>query len=170
MAILPLIFLNIEKGMREGKFRYFLYLGGCIALAVGTAHLQFVYFSILGSIFYFIFKLILGIKNKERFNLIFRKLIFYGFAMIMGLGLSARCWLPQYIHASDISKRSYTVVEGKKEEGVGIQYGSSWSLHPEEVFSFLLPEFVNYDVKEKRFYWGRNPFKVNSEYFGSIIL
>jgi len=34
MAILPLIFLNIEKGMREGKFRYFLYLGGCIALAV----------------------------------------------------------------------------------------------------------------------------------------
>jgi len=88
----------------------------------------------------------------------------------MGLGLSARCWLPQYFHASNVSKRSHTVVEGKTEEGVGIETGSSWSLHPEEVFSFLLPEFVNYDVKEKRFYWGRNAFKINAEYFGSIIL
>ncbi len=166
MAILPLIFLNIEKGMREGKFRYFLYLGGCIALAVGTAHLQFVYFSILGSGLYFVFKLILGIKNKEKFNLILRKIILYGFALIMGLGLSARYWLPQYFHTSNVSKRAYTVVEGRTEEGVGIETGSSWSLHPEEIFSFLLPEFGNY----KEFYWGRNGFKINAEYFGSIIL
>ncbi len=166
IAILPLIFLNIEKGMNEGKFRYFLYLGGCIALAIGTAHLQFAYFSILASGFYFIFKLIIIIKNKENFKLIIRKILLYGFAVIIGLGLSARCFLPQYLNTSTVSKRAYTFVDGKKEEGVGINIGSSWSLHPEEIFSLLIPEFVNY----KEFYWGRNAFKINTEYFGSIII
>lgn len=166
MAILPLIFLNIEKGMNEGKFRYFLYLGGCIALAIGTAHLQFAYFSILASGFYFIFKLIIKIKNKENFKLIIRKILLYGFAIMIGFGLSARSFLPQYLHTSTVSKRAYTIVEGKKETGVGLQTGASWSLHPEEIMSLLIPEFGNY----KEFYWGRNPFKLNSEYFGSIII
>ena len=85
---MPLAFLNIEKGMREGQFRYFLYFGGCIALIIGTAHLQFAYFALLGSGLYFIFKLIIRIKSKERFGLILRKSLFYVFAVSLGLGIS----------------------------------------------------------------------------------
>ena len=166
LAILPLFFLNIEKGMRNGQFRYFLYLGGCFALAIGTAHLQFAYFAMLGSGLYFIFKLIIGIKNKEKFNLLLRKSLLYGFAILMGLGLSARVIIPPYLHASKHSKRAYTVVEDKKVKGTDLATSSSWAMHPEEIFSYLIPEFGNY----KEFYWGRNYFKINSEYFSSIIL
>jgi len=76
IAILPLIFLNIEKGMEDGKFRYFLYLGGCIALAICTAHLQYAYYSLLASGMYFVYKLIIGLKRKESIKLISKKLAF----------------------------------------------------------------------------------------------
>ncbi|MFC1558870.1 YfhO family protein [candidate division KSB1 bacterium] len=166
MAFLPLIFFNIEKGMKEGKFRYFLYLGGCIALAICTAHLQYAYFSLLASGLYFIFKLAIGLKNKEQVKSLFVKVVFYCFAVIIGFGLSARCFIPQYFHTSQQSKRAFTVEEGVKQEGVGIEYSASWSLHPEEIASYLLPEFGHFDD----YYWGRNIFKINTEYFGSIIL
>ena len=86
--------------------------------------------------------------------------------ILIGLGLSARCLIPPYLHASKHSKRAYSIVEGEKVKGVDLTYSSSWAMHPEEIFSYLLPEFGNY----KEFYWGRNYFKINSEYFGSIIL
>jgi hypothetical protein len=53
--------------------------------------------------------------------------------------------------------------------GRGFDYSASWSLHAEEVVSFLIPEFSGTDVQSET-YWGKNPFKHNSEYGGALVL
>ena len=40
----------------------------------------------------------------------------------------------------------------------------------EEIASLILPQFVNFDPDQQHRYWGRNPFKLNSEYFGIVPL
>ena len=65
--------------MREGKFRYFLYLGGCNALAICTAHLQYAYYMLIASGLYFVFKLAVGFKDKEQLRSLLRKVVLYCF-------------------------------------------------------------------------------------------
>src|SRR5690606_18054003 len=45
------------------------------------------------------------------------------------------------------------------------EHATSWSLHPEEVASLVVPEFGGTNDR----YWGRNPFKLNSEYPGIAL-
>jgi hypothetical protein len=45
------------------------------------------------------------------------------------------------------------------------EYATSWSMHPEETASLLVPEFGG--INEN--YWGRNYFKLNSEYPGLTV-
>jgi hypothetical protein len=56
----------------------------------------------------------------------------------------------------------------------GYAYSTSWSLHPEEAFSLIIPEFVGANLQTEegpvQTYWGRNPFKLNHEYGGLIPL
>ena len=60
------------------------------------------------------------------------------------------------------------------EETRGYAYSASWSLHPEEAVSLVVPEFIganlSTDGRRINTYWGRNPFKLNHEYGGLIPL
>ena len=75
----------------------------------------------------------------------------------------------------------YTKTESKRaagEEGEGkspeeqLAFARSWSLHPEEIGSLLVPEFGGFDdmAGQRYQYWGRNGMKTNSEYFGILVL
>ena len=46
------------------------------------------------------------------------------------------------------------------------------TLHPEEIASLLIPEFVHFYKPETRqnLYWGRNALKLNTEYFGIAVI
>uniref|UniRef100_A0A7V3ZUK9 YfhO family protein n=1 Tax=candidate division WOR-3 bacterium TaxID=2052148 RepID=A0A7V3ZUK9_UNCW3 len=48
----------------------------------------------------------------------------------------------------------------------GYEFATSWSLPPEEIFDLLTPNFSG----GLDFYWGRNPFKLHSEYFGVLFI
>ena len=52
--------------------------------------------------------------------------------------------------------------------GRGFEYSASWSLHAEEALSLFIPEFSGTDVQSQT-YWGKNPFKHNSEYGGALV-
>jgi len=70
--------------------------------------------------------------------------------------------LPPYIYVNKYSPRA--------EGGRGYEYAVSWSAHPEELASFVVPEFCGYNTQEENTYWGRNPFKQNADYGGIIPL
>ncbi|MDP2960987.1 MAG: hypothetical protein Q8N71_06130, partial [candidate division Zixibacteria bacterium] len=59
----------------------------------------------------------------------------------------------------------------RAEGGKGYEYSTSWSFHPEELASQLVPEFVGINLQnEGDTYWGRNGFKINSDYAGIVPL
>jgi hypothetical protein len=69
--------------------------------------------------------------------------------------------LPMYRYLREDSPRA--------GPGRGFEYSASWSLHAEEVVSLFVPEFSGTDVQSET-YWGKNPFKHNSEYGGALVL
>jgi hypothetical protein len=167
VALFPLMIFCVEKLFTEKKIRYVLYLGGVIAATVATAHLQFAYYALWGIGLYFLYKVVVLWLETRTVQSIFRVTVIFGFGVILGLVISARAYVPQYWHTATVSKRAITETSGKVEPGTAgtFEYAASWSLHPEETMSLILPQFSNF-----KNYWGRNAFKQNSEYFGFIPL
>jgi len=57
------------------------------------------------------------------------------------------------------------------EDRGGYEYAASWSMNLEEAVSEIVPEFCGDNIHTQgNFYWGRNPFKLNSEYIGLFAL
>jgi hypothetical protein len=70
------------------------------------------------------------------------------------------------------SQRVAKTTEAAAEQGYA--YSTSWSLHPEEAFALIVPEFIGANVSTRdaqvETYWGRNAFKLNHEYAGVLGL
>jgi len=142
IALLPLMFTCLEKAFATRKFRYFVYLGGVIAVVIGTAHLQYAYFSFWAVGFYFIYKVFSSFLEQKSYTRLLRNTALFILAVALGLMIAARGFAPQYMHTTTVSKRATT------EEGPGVtstfEYAASWPLNQEEAVSLLLPKFSNY--------------------------
>src|SRR3954471_24461770 len=81
-------------------------------------------------------------------------------AAVTALGVASVVLLPMYRYLREDSPRAGT--------GRGFEYSASWSLHAQEAVSLFIPEFSGTDVQSET-YWGKNPFKHNSEYGGALV-
>jgi hypothetical protein len=81
-------------------------------------------------------------------------------AVLTAAGVAAVVLLPMYRYLREDSPRA--------GPGRGFDYSASWSLHAEEAVSLFIPEFSGTDVQSQT-YWGKNPFKHNSEYGGALV-
>ena len=91
---------------------------------------------------------------------------------LLGLGIAAVQFFPAANYVTEDSRRIQTTREAAGE--ASREWSSSWSLHPEEVMSLVIPEFVGGNVEStdwtRQTYWGRNVFKHNHEYIGILLL
>ena len=172
IALWPLMCLLLEKGMKGGGPIHFAGLGILIALGIYSPHLQMLYFALWGLGFYFIFKLVELYREGRDLRRLAGRGALFALAVVLGLGLGAEGVLPSYLYTQTESKRAAGTSEGSgKSAAEQLQFARSWSLHPEEVASLLVPEFGGYDSPQQgRRYWGRNAMKINSEYFGIGVL
>jgi len=167
-SLLPLLFFFLEKGLNTKRFIYYLGLGAAIGLLILANHPQLAYYALWALGLYFLFRLFslyVDLKDKklvERIRPLFKPVLLFIFAAFLGLCLSLIQILPPYIYVNKYSPRA----EGAR----GYEYATSWSSHPEELVSQVAPEFCGYNVSEESTYWGRNPFKLNSDYGGIIPL
>ena len=94
------------------------------------------------------------------------------FASVLGAGIAAVQLLPAIDYVREHSRRIETTREAAGESGVA--WSSSWSIHPEEVMSLVIPEFSGVTVGQADWtsntYWGRNTFKLNHEGAGLVVL
>ena len=164
IAILPLLFLLLKRGLDTGKLKYFAWLALFMGINIFFTHLQYVYFSFLMLGLYFLYRIVSEIITLKQLRAPVIKSVFFVLAVTFGMGLGARGYVPQYFHTTTESKRA-----GEQGQGLDIDYASSWSFHAEEIASLLVPEFGHYDTSSSRFYWGKNFFKLNADYFGGII-
>lgn len=171
-ALAPLVFWGAESVMRRPSGRSAAGLAGAVALTCLTTQFQTAYFLFLSVGAYAAFRTVqrwrAGAKGARRF---FPAAVFLGSALLGG-GMAAFQLLPAAGYVTEASRRTATTVDASPEDARA--YSSSWSLHPEEALSLVVPEFVGNSVADAEWgdgtYWGRNAIKFNHEYVGVTVL
>jgi hypothetical protein len=159
-SLFPLVMGLLERAMASARPRPFLGLGFAIGLTILSAQIQMAYHAMWFAGALFVLRLFVPRSAGE--NRVRRPvcaLLFAG-SVVLGLFVAAIQLLPAvaYVkHPAQFSVRS---------DKTDYEHASSWSLHPEELVSMVVPEFCN----SPDGYWGRNPFKHNSDYVGILTL
>ncbi len=164
IALTPLIFFIFHRAINSGKLIYYVLLSFVIFLVMATPHMQLAYFLFVTLGVYFIVTAIQRWRKENAFP--FKPAVLFTLAVILGLMLSLAQFLTPYQYLKEYSMRTIRSAEGK-----GYDYSASWSMHFEEVGSLIFPEFCGDNLQgQKPSYWGRNPFKLNSEHFSIIAI
>jgi hypothetical protein len=165
ISLLPFSLFGLKRLLDTRNIKYLVALSASIGLCLLTSHVQATYFSLWGIFFFFLFEVIRAyVKTRDKRSG-FIKSAFFVVAVILGLGIGMVQFLPPFKFTKQYSVRS----EGEK---TSYEHAISWSIHPEETASLIVPEFCGFSDKNQRErrYWGRNPFKLNNEYAGIVVL
>jgi len=162
-SLFPLTILFLDRAFEKKSILNFSLYGLIIGLIILTPHAQMAYFTLWANFFYAVYKLIILYIQDRSIKKVAAKGLLTSYAVIIGLMISAIQFYPGYKYTNEYSPRS----EAKK----GWQWATSWSLHEEEAFSLIVPEFVGTNTtRAQTYYWGKNPFKDNSETVGIVPL
>ena len=174
IALFPPLCLCLERGMDGGRRAAgsWVLMAVLIALGVFSPHLQMLQYALLGLGLYFLYKLAAMQAEGAARSALAQRVGLFALAVALGLGLGAEGVFPPYQHVRTQSKRAAIQDEGGRNAEEQLGLARSWSLHPEEMASLVIPEFVGFhDPKGgQNHYWGRNPMKLNSEYFGILVV
>ncbi len=158
MAIIsnmPAIFWALE-GVLEGKILYSALLGVFAGITTNAGHAQLMYYLFIVLFIYALGGLI-SILRSGNYIKAFR-VVFCGlFALVLAILIS-----------SPFLWNQWEYIRGYSLRGVerGLEFSKSWSLDWADFFSMFFGMYSG--VFEK--YWGSNPFKINSEYLGALLV
>lgn len=163
IAVLPLMLLGLYLWMREGKFLGLFLTATSVAWMLLSSHVQMTYFSLiglglvsLGEVFWLQKEQLLKHKLIKKLGITL--------AVFIGLGIGSIQLLPAYLYTTESSVRA-------SSEKTSMGHAASWSAHPEELMSFILPDFIgNISTPEGPNYWGANSFKLNHDSAGIALL
>lgn len=158
IAWLPFVIWRMKSLMDTPNLLNSTLLALGIAICLFTSHIQMSYFTLWGLFLYWlVFAVITWAREKKPMSVV-KVTGFFVLAVALGVGLSLIQLLPPFMYVRDAFS-----VRGVDR---GFEYAASWSLHWPEAFSLWVPEFGNY----LDYYWGDNPFKLNTEYAGAMAL
>ncbi|SYZ73965.1 putative membrane protein [Candidatus Zixiibacteriota bacterium] len=162
ITLFPLTMLFLERAFEKKPILNFALLGLVIGVIILSPHAQLSYYALWAIALYGLFKLIFLYRQSRSLVATAKPAGYLVAAVIIGLAISAIQFYPGYIYTTKYSPRADT----KR----GYDWATSWSMHPEEAFSLVVPEFAGVDSGRDDHYWGKNFFKDNSEYAGVITL
>src|SRR3954470_2016102 len=156
-ALFPAALWLLVTALDRRSWLRFLWLGAVAGLMV-VAHPQLAYYAYIALAGYAVGSL----WARRRDGATLANVLAGGMlAAVTALGVASVVLLPMYRYLREDSPRA--------GPGRGFEYSASWSLHAAEAVSMFVPEFSGTDVQSET-YWGKNPFKHNSEYAGALIL
>lgn len=165
-AFLPLMVLLLLKGMRETRLLWFLFLALIMGIGVLSLHIQMMYYAYILLFFIFIAEIIYYYRERRLKSLLFKLSTYFLLMVLLSLAFGSLQFIPSYYHVSNFTLRG--------GEGRGYQFSTSWALPPEDFVSAFVPKLSGRsrlsDPSDVDTYWGRNPFKINSEYVGILSL
>jgi hypothetical protein len=159
-SLLPFYFIYLREIFINPNLKNALILALFTSLISLNAHVQMLYYLILFTLIYSIYELFFIFKenNKKAFKIIFLGLFVILISTIIFLGQ----FLPIYDYTINYSQR------GLKEDDY--QFAITWSLGWQDYISTFIGGFSGFSIESPyAHYWGPNPFKINSEYFGIVI-
>src|SRR5687768_10396512 len=155
-ALAPLLLWMIVRAVRDGRAWAWGMIALVTGLAIMTPHNQMVYYLALFSIPFTIWIALRGRDEPLGTPVAIRRVLIAGAAAALGLGIAALQFFPFYAYL-DFAARGVAR---------GYEYATSYSMPPEEMLNFYLPQFSG--ILDA--YWGRNFFKLHSEYVGAVVL
>ena len=176
-ALTPLVFWATEAVLRAPSGRAIAGMAGAVAVVCLVTQFQTAYFLFGSAGAYAVFRVVRMWRADPagRRAPAPRALLPFGIFMgasLLGGGIAAFQVLPAGSYVGEFSRRTATTVEATEEEKIA--YSSSWSFHPEEVMSLVVPEFVGNSAADAEWargtYWGRNSIKLNHEYLGVSVV
>ena len=158
MAWLPLsVFFLLRALGPTASWKHLLGLSLTVMAFVLTTHLQFTYFVMMGYFLVWLYFLFPVLRAKRFVTAGSLALRFWA-PLLLGVGLAFFIFYPPLQYTKAFSVRGGA-------ERTTFEHAASWSMHPEETASLLVPEFGGLNEN----YWGRNPFKLNTEAPGTLV-
>lgn len=157
IALFPAALWLLVTALSRHSWLHFLWLGAVAGLMV-VAHPQLAYYAYVALALYALASL--WARRHAGGAFLASGLAGGMVAVVTAAGVAAVVLLPMYRYLREDSPRA--------GPGRGFDYSASWSLHAEEAVSLFIPEFSGTDVQSQT-YWGKNPFKHNSEYGGALV-
>jgi hypothetical protein len=189
-ALAPLLFWAVERHFVKSGPATFAALGLVVALVLFTTHFQMAYFLFGAAGLYAVFRTVQmgrgeggeedvaagmdapGAPARPRWAAAGGRFGLFLAASVAGAAAAGVQFIPSAAYVTEFSRRIQTTREAAGESGR--EWSSSWSLHPEEAMSQLVPEFAGSDAGGSRWtegtYWGRNVFKDNHEGAGLVVI
>ncbi len=154
-AFLPGVIFAIRRGMHEVKAKWFMLGALFLGLDILSPHVQMAYYTYLAAGIYFVFEWFHLLKEKGGGAAI-KAIYLFVLMVVFSLAIGAIQLVPSYLYVSKFSPRG----AGNR----GYEFAISWSLPWEDYVSAFLAKFSGFLDS----YWGRNPFKLNTEYLGVL--
>ncbi len=174
-AMTPFLFWTMEWFLARRGWLPLAVMAGVIALVILSTHFQMAYFLFGAAGVYMAVRCLqLAREEGQGRGPAGAASSFGAFLLfsVLGAGITAVQLLPAVDYVTEHSRRAATTVEADAARGVA--FSSSWSLHWEEAVSLAVPEFIGNSAGTTEWttdtYWGRNPFKLNHEYLGLVLL
>lgn len=171
-AMTPAVFWLSEWMWRRRDLLPGALLGLAVATVILSTHFQMAYF-LFGAVgAYMIFRTVQRGRGEGWSSALRTFGLFIGFSVV-GAGAAGVQLVPAVDYVVEHSRRTATTTQAASP-AEAVAYSSSWSLHPEEIVSLAVPEFVGASTGGEGWtadtYWGRNAFKLNHEYIGVAVL
>lgn len=157
MVWTPLMFLFLGRLIKGNGYKYGVFLSIAIALQLLAGHPQYLFYSLIALIFYFLFSLPWLHSKGSGWDKIGLKTLAFVALIILALLLSAVQILPTVEIAGYSTRANPTY-----------KWVSTFSFPPESLVTFLIPDFFGNILKVP--YWGKNYLWEMTGYLGILPL
>ena len=155
-AYLPLLLVLLDRFARRGSWLALAGFAFAAAFQLLRAHVQIVFYSWIALGLYALFLSVAAFREGRRAEGV-RALAGLAAGLALGFGMSAFLYLPVHEYAG-LSTRG-----GGEGGGAGLLYATSWSFHPREILTFVIPSMFGFGGST---YWGSMPFTDYPNYMG----
>src|SRR5688572_2734295 len=158
-ALLPLALMFIYRATALRDWRQYVYFGVTVGFSLLTPHFQMTYYLLMAAGFFWLFMVFFS-DQKAGAQPWWRSALLFG----MGLAFAFAIAAIQIVPFLDYLPWSPRGVAGSSSTGWA--YATSWAMPPEEILNAVWPGFSGILFE----YWGRNAFKLHSEYSGAAVV
>ncbi|MFH1008921.1 MAG: YfhO family protein [Candidatus Latescibacterota bacterium] len=155
---IPLIFMAMDHMFDRRNLWSFLLASLALSLQLRANHPQIIYYTWLMLALYLMAEMIRHGLRRNFWAAAKTALLFAG-VLVFSLALVAQPYWANYEYSE------FTMRGG--DSGLSTEYATSWSFHPLEMLTFLVPSFFGLGGGT---YWGWMPFTSTSMYMGLVPL
>jgi len=157
-ALAPFAFLALLRALRDRSAAGYALLAAVVGLGLLSPHYQMTYYLLVAAGLWTLYLVFFAPDRPQQLRWPVALGLALG-AVALGVALSAVQALP-FLSYIPFSPR------GEGGGSGGWEYAVSYSMPPEELFTTILPQFNG--ILES--YWGRNFFKLHTEYLGAVVV